>query len=863
LKLQDLPCRLLVMLLERPGEIVSREEVRQRLWPENSFGEFDNSLGVAVRKIRDSLGDNADAPCYVETLPRRGYRFLAPVIPETGSRDLRSETAESAEPELPTIGAKKPLEMHPYLGLGVLVVLLLGGAVYVLRVAQKRTETKAEPNLTPAQVHVRRSVAVMGFRNLPGRPEDNWLSPAFAEMLNTELASDGSVRLMPGEDTARVKRELPDADEDTLAKATLARLKTNFGADLVVLGSYTPLSGTGNKRIRLDVRVQDTARGETIREESFTGSEANLFELASQAGESLRSSLGIAPQSGPEMAQARATLPSNREAIRFYVQGQQRLWAFDNLLARDLLIKAIAADPAYPLAHGALSDAWFRLGYASKARAEAERARALSERLGSEERWLIEGQYYTTLPDTTKAIESYQRLFSRYPDSLYYGLRLADLQRRGNAEDALHTLDLLRRLPSPSGDDPRIDLIESRTWLTRDVAKAQAAGHRGLERAKAQGSPLLVARAYGILCQSQGGNSSPSELLRDCEEARENARAAGDHDGVARATNDLAGIYYLQGHLEQAETMFQEALGIFRKTGDIDGISVAANNLGAISLLKGNLADAALAFSDAIPGYKEEDDKDGVALALNNLGDVARRRGDLKGALRNYEQAKAVANEIDDKSALGYILTGIGDALTDRGELAAAREAYQQALTLRKQTGEKQFVAETEVRFARLSIQDGKAADAESVLRKCKEQFDQDQQADDELESSVVLIEALLDEGNYPGAAREEQEAKLLASNSVNEILRIELSLASARVDGASGQVATARTQLERTLQSAHSHKLLEIELETRLAMGVLKGKSGQLASARAELLALETTARSDGFGLIASKALSFRNISD
>jgi hypothetical protein len=93
-------------------------------------------------------------------------------------------------------------------------------------------------------------------------------------------------------------------------------------------------------------------------------------------------------------------------------------------------------------------------------------------------------------------------------------------------------------------------------------------------------------------------------------------------------------------------------------------------------------------------------------------------------------------------------------------------------------------------------------------------------------------------------------------------VLRV-VALASARVDGASGQVATAKTQLERTLQSAHSHKLLEIELETRLAMGVLKRKSGQLVSARAELLALETTARSDGFGLIASKALSFRNISD
>ena len=78
-KLQDLPFRLLVLLVERPGEIVSREEVRQRLWPEDTFVEFDNSLGVAVRKLREALRDNADTPLFIETVPRRGYRFLAPV----------------------------------------------------------------------------------------------------------------------------------------------------------------------------------------------------------------------------------------------------------------------------------------------------------------------------------------------------------------------------------------------------------------------------------------------------------------------------------------------------------------------------------------------------------------------------------------------------------------------------------------------------------------------------------------------------------------------------------------------------------------------------------------------------------------
>src|SRR5579862_1174410 len=78
-KLQEQPFQLLVFLLENAGEIVSRESVRQRLWPGNTFVDFDASLSVAVGKLRDALSDSADNPRFIETVPRRGYRFIAPV----------------------------------------------------------------------------------------------------------------------------------------------------------------------------------------------------------------------------------------------------------------------------------------------------------------------------------------------------------------------------------------------------------------------------------------------------------------------------------------------------------------------------------------------------------------------------------------------------------------------------------------------------------------------------------------------------------------------------------------------------------------------------------------------------------------
>ncbi len=445
-KIQDLPYRLLIMLVERPGEIVTREEVRQRLWPENTFVEFDNSLGVAIRKVRDALNDDADTPRYVETLPRRGYRFVAPVTV------LGSETSIQAKPLSETLttppletasNAASPAQANSdnhrryWVAVVSLVLVLAGVAIYGLRSLPRRASTKVTSDGSVPSIRARRSVAVLGFRNLPGKTEDNWLSPAFSEMLNTELASDGALRMVPGEDVARVKRELPVADEESLAKATLEHLRINSGADVVVLGSYTALPGNGDKRIRLDVRVQDTVRGETISEQSFTGSEGNLFELATQAGQALRQSLGVSSASAQASLQARAALPSNQEAIRFYTEGQEHLWAFDYGHARDLLTKAVAADPGYPLAHAALADAWNHLGYSSKARAEIERARALSAHLGPEDRLLIDGQYYATIQDRTRAIDAYRQLFTQFPDNLDYGLRLADEQRWVSPEDAL------------------------------------------------------------------------------------------------------------------------------------------------------------------------------------------------------------------------------------------------------------------------------------------------------------------------------------------------------------------------------------------------------------------------------------------
>src|SRR3984885_106301 len=96
IKLQEQPFRLLVLLLARAGELVTREELQGQLWPEDTFVEFDNSLNVAVRKLREALRDDADNPRFLETVPRRGYRFLAPVtvLGQIDSSELKPAVKE-------------------------------------------------------------------------------------------------------------------------------------------------------------------------------------------------------------------------------------------------------------------------------------------------------------------------------------------------------------------------------------------------------------------------------------------------------------------------------------------------------------------------------------------------------------------------------------------------------------------------------------------------------------------------------------------------------------------------------------------------------------------------------------------------
>jgi tetratricopeptide (TPR) repeat protein len=288
---------------------------------------------------------------------------------------------------------------------------------------------------------------------------------------------------------------------------------------------------------------------------------------------------------------------------------------------------------------------------------------------------------------------------------------------------------------------------------------------------------------------------------------------------------------------------------------DIEGVAATLSNLGDALVSEGKLEEGRKLLLESVPNYQAIEDKDGLARVLNDLGDLSKQKGDLKSAENSYQQAKSTAEGIDDKSLIAYVYSGLGDILAERANLDAARSSYEQSLKLRNEAGESLTAAETQVSLARLSIEQGHPAEAETAARKCEEQFHHEQQADDELLASVVLAQSLLAQSKGADAKAEVARSAPLASKNQNRFAGLRFSLVSARVVLASDQPGLSQPQLEQVLKDARRYGFVEIEWETLLSLAELKKKSGQVAAAKTQLVLIAKAAHAKGFDLIAHKA--------
>jgi tetratricopeptide (TPR) repeat protein/tRNA A-37 threonylcarbamoyl transferase component Bud32 len=788
----------------------------------------------------------------------------------------------------------------------LLVILFTAAAIYYLRVTQKAHVggRSTAVDIPAAPYKSRRSVAVLGFKNLSGRAEAGWLSTALCEMMTTELAAGEKIRTISGENIAQAKIDLSLADADSYSKETLARIRKNLGADLVVLGSYLALGKESGGQIRLDLRLQDALAGETIAATSESGTEAKLFDLVSQAGAHLREKLGVGEVPAGEAQVVKASLPSSPEAARLYAEGLAKLRLFDARAARGLLEKAVLAEPQNALAHSALAAAWSALGYDAKATEEAKKAFDLSANLPREDRLSVEGRYWETAKQWEKAVEIYRTLWIFSPDNLDYGLRLAEAQiSAGKAKDALATIQSLRTAPPPARDDPRIDLVEGRTAdALGDFQREQLAAERAATKAEALGAGLLTARAkrsQGLALYNRGELPKALALF---DEARRIYAASGDRGGVAWVVNNSANVVSDQGDLAGARKMYEEALKIWQETGDKHGMAAAQNNIAGVFLAEGDLTSAKRMYEKTLAISRETNDKTWMEVALSNLGVIHFTQGDLVGARQIYSEALADSREIGDEAGVAVLLIdiastlylqgdlagatttyeealgvcrkigednyranglkGLGDVLAAQGDLSGAQKKYEEALAIKKQLGEKGASAEIGIALALLAIEGGHPALAEAPAREGAEEFRQEKSTDGEASAYIVLARSLLAQGKYPAAQEAIDRTKALLNKSENLDEHLSFRITAARVRAASGRPSDrleAAKSLEAILGEAKKAGFLGYGLEAGLALGEIELQSGNIAGSRTRLEALERQAAAQGFGLIARQAAAAR----
>ena len=482
----------------------------------------------------------------------------------------------------------------------------------------------------------RPSVSVLGFKNLAAKSDLAWLSTAFSEMLRTELAAGGQLRIVSGESVARMKLELDLPDTDSLATDTLEKIRRNLGTDYVVLGSYAAVGTEGERTVRLDFRLQDAIRGDTVTSSSETGTEIDLFAIVARAGHHLRHEMGLKALGVKDAEAVRASLSSSREATALYAKALVELRAYHAQEARDMLRQAVEIDPDYALAHAALSEAWLKLGYEREAEASGKRALELAKEkdLSREDVLLIEARYHEAATNWQQAIDTYQLLWQFRPDDLGYGLRLAEVQRReGRDRAALATVKRLRALPEPASLDVRIDLTEAwAAFKLGDYRKAEEVTAEAASKARQRKAKVLLARTLQL-------RSVTLDVL---------------------------------GDLDQAQAVLDESQNLFLEVGDRAGAARVLTNRAGLLGRQGDLTGAARAYREALSYHRSVGGRSMVSTTLNNLAGVARRQGDVAGALEMLEESLAIARELSDLRRVPTRLNHLGMVYLELGELAQA-----------------------------------------------------------------------------------------------------------------------------------------------------------------------------------------------
>lgn len=442
LSLPPQPFKILVLLATRPGQLVTREEIQKEIWGSETFVDFEQGLNFAINKIRATLGDDAETPRYIETLPRRGYRFIAaveaPVGRITAPAGVSSDSSAlpGKDPPVGTLEGvvcQKDRLGWKTVGVGVALVLVLSG-VALWRV-------RARPDRNPSVAPRITSLAVLPLENLSGDSSQDYFADGMTDELITNLASIGTLRVISRTSTAHYK--------DT--RKTVPEIARELNVDAVVEGSV----GLSANKVRIRAQLVRAAPEEHLWAESYERDLPDVLTLQRDVAKAIADEIKVTltPEEKARLANARQVNP---EAYHLYLRGRFSFenWTPDAVArARTNFQEAIAKDPSYALAYAGLADTYV-FGEADLdpkvaiplARAAATKALQLDDTLSDAHAALAQVKFLGDW-DWAGAEKEFRRAIVLNPgDTLAHHMYSHFLLNTGRNEESLKESELYLRL---------------------------------------------------------------------------------------------------------------------------------------------------------------------------------------------------------------------------------------------------------------------------------------------------------------------------------------------------------------------------------------------------------------------------------
>lgn len=369
IRVQQQPLRLLEILLEHPGEVVTREELRNRIWPNESFGDFDQAVNVAIAKLRAALGDSADNPRYVETLPKRGYRFIAAVsmvnVPTSRVETAEADSSSSGEAVVTDSSpeASRPVSVgwRPGWKTALLAAVLLG-ATLVVWILLWRNRPAA--NILPSSPV--RSLAVLPLENLSSDSQD-YFADGMTDELITDLAQISALRVISRTSIMPYKG----------VRKPLPQIARELNVDAVVEGTVL----RSGQQVRITAQLIRAPADKHLWAQSYEGDVRDTLALQKGVARAIAEQIRITltPKDTAALENAKAVNP---EAYENYLKGRyfwNKRTADGVKKATDYFKQAIEKDPNYSLPHAGLADIYQASEHQELAQQEVQKALELDE----------------------------------------------------------------------------------------------------------------------------------------------------------------------------------------------------------------------------------------------------------------------------------------------------------------------------------------------------------------------------------------------------------------------------------------------------------------------------------------------------